>query len=95
MQQELVFDVTNANEFWTRMGAKNPSAIAHNSTHPATAKRFVALRATLKEIEDKRESNLPIIPNEKKKKVKKKKKTEKKKFDLKKLLKLKKKEKKE
>jgi len=84
------FDVTNANEFWTRMGAKNPAAIAHNSTHPATAKRFVALRATLKEIEDKRKSSLPIIPNEKKKI---KKKAKKKKFDLKKLLK--KKEKKE
>jgi|TARA_Y100000031_G_C8196871_1_gene374132 hypothetical protein len=83
------FDVTNANEFWTRMGAKNPSAIAHNSTHPATAKRFVALRAALKEIENKRKSNLPIMPNEKEKKIKKK--TEKKKFDLKKLLKMKKK----
>ena len=85
------FDVTNAHEFWTRMGAKNPSAIAHNSTHPATAKRFVALRATLKEIEDKRKSNLSIIPNEKKKKAekkeepKKKKKAEKKKEPKKKM----------
>ena len=45
---------------------KNPSAIAHNSTHPATAARFVALKSTVKEIEAKINSGLELKPNEKK-----------------------------
>ena len=88
------FDISNANEFWTRMGAKNPSAIAHNSTHPATAARFVALKSTVKEIEAKINSGLELKPNEKKQvQVKKEnKKEKKKKFDLKKIFKKKKKD---
>ena len=80
------FDVSKANEFWTRMGAKNPQAIAHNSTHPATAKRFVSLKATLVEIENKIQNGAEIIPNEKIKQVEKKE-QKKTKFSLKKLLK--------
>ena len=67
------FAIDNANEFWTRMGAQNPSAIAHNTTHPATAARFVALRETVKEIKNKVENGLPLVPNEKKNTVQKKK----------------------
>ena len=88
------FGIDKANEFWTRMGSKNPSAIAHNTTHPATAARFVALRATVKEIENKIKNGLPLVPNENQYKAKKKEvKEKKKKFDLKKIFKKKKKNK--
>ena len=80
------YDVSEANEFWRRMGARSASSIEHNSTHPATAERFVILSATLKEIESKESSGEPIIPNIKKKSEKKeKKKKAKKKLNLKKL----------
>ena len=79
------YDISEANEFWTRMGAKNPSSIAHNSTHPATAARFVALRSTVTEINNKIKNGEPLIPNEKKEYKKKDDTTtsQKKKFDLK------------
>jgi len=59
------YDVSNANEFWERMGAANPKSIAFNSSHPATAERYLQIRKTVDEINKKNAQGLALIPNEK------------------------------
>ncbi|WP_152426771.1 M48 family metallopeptidase [Paramagnetospirillum caucaseum] len=59
------YAIDDAPTFWRRMGANNPNAISHATTHPATAERFVALNAAIKEIKTKQQSGAPLVPNEK------------------------------
>jgi beta-barrel assembly-enhancing protease len=59
------YDPDKALPFWRRMGAENPDSILHARSHPATPERFVALTATIKEIDAKKAAGLPLIPNEK------------------------------
>lgn len=60
------YSISNAPNFWRRMGAKNPAGIhLAGTTHPSTAKRFVALENTVKEINSKRSKKQALIPEEK------------------------------
>lgn len=60
------YNIDNAPALWRRMGASNPSAIhLAGTTHPSTAKRFLALEATAQEINNKRAQNIDLIPEEK------------------------------
>ena len=75
------YDISNAHEFWERIWSENPKRIAISSTHPATAERYIQIKKTVEEINDKKAKGLALVPNEKEKpKIKKK---EKKKIDLK------------
>ena len=65
-----------------KLGAKKlPDAFncLHLPTHPATAERYIQIKKTVEEINDKKAKGLALVPNEKEKpKIKKK---EKKKID--------------
>ena len=51
-------------DFWRRMAAEHPEAIARNgaASHPASAERFVGLERTVDEIERKRASGRALLP---------------------------------
>lgn len=60
------FPIEDAPYLWRRMGAANAGAIHLKGTsHPSTAKRFLALEAAVKEIKAKQAAGLPLIPEEK------------------------------
>ena len=60
------YDISEAPNFWRRMGAKHPAAIHLKGTsHPSSAKRFVALEETVAEIKAKQASGAPLVPEEK------------------------------
>lgn len=63
-------DIEHAPEFWRRMAAAHPSSIRTNmsASHPATAYRMLALEQTVQEIDKKRASNAPLVPEMKDKK---------------------------
>lgn len=59
------YDVKEAAKLWRRMGAAHPSAIHLDGTsHPSSAKRFVAIEKTVKEIQLKKDSGEPIEPSQ-------------------------------
>ncbi len=59
------YNIDTAPSLWRRMGASNPAAIhLAGTSHPSTAKRFLSLEATAKEIAAKRASGQPLIPEE-------------------------------
>ena len=67
------YDISNAHKFWERIGSENPKQIAISSTHPATAERYIQIKKTVEEINDKKAKGLALVPNEKEKpKIKKK-----------------------
>ena len=62
------YDVSQALHLWRKMAAENPASIhLAGTTHPSTAKRFVALGAALEEIRLKQENGAPLIPDLKEK----------------------------
>lgn len=57
------FDVSDVAKLWRRMAANHPAAIhLAGSTHPSTAKRFVAIEKTWEEIKSKKKKNKPLTP---------------------------------
>ncbi len=59
------YDLTEAASFWRRLAASHPEAIhLAGSTHPSTAKRFLAIERAVAEFEHKRKNRLPLIPDE-------------------------------
>lgn len=58
-------DYSRAPDFWRRMAALHPGSIerAHATTHPATPERFIALEATVKEINRKKAADDPLEPS--------------------------------
>ena len=59
------YDVRNAMKFWRRMAAENPGAInLEGTTHPSTAKRFLAMEKAIEEVKEKQKTGLPLLPNE-------------------------------
>ncbi len=59
------YDLRGAASFWRRLGAAHPKSIhLAGSTHPSTAKRFLAIEQALSEFERKSRNNLPLIPEE-------------------------------
>jgi len=47
------YDITGVADLWRRMGAEHPEAVTLASSHPTTARRFVALEAARDEIKAK------------------------------------------
>jgi len=57
------FDITNVAKFWRKMAANHPRSIhLSGSTHPSSAKRFIAIEKTKEEIRAKEKQGLPLIP---------------------------------
>ena len=57
------YDTKKAAHFWRRMAAAHPRAIGlEGTTHPSSAKRFLAVEAATKEIAGKRARGEPLIP---------------------------------
>jgi len=58
------YDVSNAANIWRRMGAANPESIdLAGSSHPSSAKRFLAIEQTANEIARKKLNKIPLIPD--------------------------------
>lgn len=58
------YQVAGAADLWRRMGAAHPTSIhLEGTTHPSTAKRFLAIEEASKEIEAKRASGTPLVPD--------------------------------
>lgn len=57
------YDTRKAAYFWRRMAAAHPSAIGlQGTTHPSSAKRFLAVEAASREIAGKRAKGAPLVP---------------------------------
>ena len=65
------FDISKAPNLWRKMSIANSSSIAdkgrYGSTHPSNPERFVALNQTIQEINYKKQNNLPLVPEFRKK----------------------------
>lgn len=61
------YPLSGSTDFWRRMAAEHPGNIKNNfsSTHPATSERFVELEHAVAEIDQKRASQIPLVPNKK------------------------------
>lgn len=57
------YDGSNAPAMWRRMGADNPYAITHATTHPTSATRYVFLGECSKEIAAKRRDGRELLPD--------------------------------
>ncbi|WP_338666725.1 M48 family metallopeptidase [Pseudodesulfovibrio methanolicus] len=57
------FDSTGAPNFWRRMGADNPYAISHATTHPTSAYRYLFLEQCSKEVKGKEREGKELLPN--------------------------------
>ncbi len=57
------FDLSKGVQLWREMAINHPKSIdLRGSTHPSTAKRFVAIESTIKEIDEKERHGLLIAP---------------------------------
>ncbi len=57
------FDTKDAPNFWRRMAAVNPKGLYNRTTHPTTPERFVGMRKTINEINAKKQTGAPLMPN--------------------------------
>lgn len=57
------FEIDGAENIWRRIGQINPKSIVHATTHPVTPARFLAIRAAIDEINEKRAAGEPLLPN--------------------------------
>jgi membrane-associated protease RseP (regulator of RpoE activity) len=60
------YEIKASPNFWRRMGAEHPAAIAHGASHPNTANRFLALETTVTEIDTKRNAGQELLAEMKK-----------------------------
>ncbi|MCY3883553.1 MAG: M48 family metalloprotease [Gammaproteobacteria bacterium] len=59
-------DSTKAPDFWRRIAANRGSTFAvYGGTHPTSSERFINLKATVEEIQSKRDAGLPLVPTRK------------------------------
>lgn len=59
------YDVHKAASFWRRLAVAHPQSIhLAGSTHPSTAKRFLAIETAAEEVARKRADNAPLVPDE-------------------------------
>ncbi len=57
------YDTKKAAYFWRRMAAAHPTAIGlQGTTHPSSAKRFLAVEAASREVAGKRGGGEPLVP---------------------------------
>ena len=58
------YDISKSPYFWRKMASKNPGGIhLDGSTHPSTAKRFLALEQAIAEIDKKEKEGKPLLPD--------------------------------
>lgn len=57
------YDGSDVAGFWRRMGADNPYAIMHETTHPTSAKRYLMLEDSYQEIALKRKKGEELLPD--------------------------------
>lgn len=62
LMKKADYDIQHAADFWRRMAVSNSQAITIKSSHPTTPERFVAIEATVKEINAKIEKHEPLTP---------------------------------
>ena len=59
------YDVKSAASFWRSLAVAHPKGIhLAGSTHPSTAKRFLAIEKAADEVDRKRAGNAPLVPDE-------------------------------
>jgi beta-barrel assembly-enhancing protease len=59
------FDMEGAEQFWRKMAINHPKSIhLSGSSHPSSAKRFIAIRLAVEEIKEKQKSGKPLVPKE-------------------------------
>ncbi len=56
------YDISGAANIWRAMAFEDPASIRLATTHPTTPARFVFMRKTVAEIEDKERRHLPLVP---------------------------------
>lgn len=57
------YDVSGAANLWRRIAARYPSSIhLAGTTHPSTAKRFIAIEKAAEEVATKRSRGEPLVP---------------------------------
>ncbi len=60
------YDIASAASFWRKLGAEHPQAInLQGSTHPSTARRYLAVEKAVEEFQRKKAAGLPLVPEEK------------------------------
>ncbi len=69
IQARSGFGLDKAPEIWRLLAAVNPDGIYNAFTHPTSAERFILMRKTIEEINQKRANKSALIPNIKKLKV--------------------------
>ncbi len=57
------FNIDNAPQVWRKIAALSPENIYTNLTHPTSPERFVVMRKTIAEIQQKQQSGQPLLPN--------------------------------
>lgn len=60
------YNIAYAPDMWRRMSLDNPDSIYLTTTHPSNAARYIVMRKTVAEIEQKQRNNLPLVPEFKK-----------------------------
>lgn len=60
---EAGFDTSGVESFWQRMGGENPHGLAFAGSHPSGPERYILVRATHREILEKRLSGNKLAPN--------------------------------
>jgi predicted Zn-dependent protease len=56
------YNIKKAPDFWRAMAQHNPSGIYSRTTHPTHPERFVVMKKTIKEIENKKRLKQPLLP---------------------------------
>lgn len=64
------YDISDAANLWRRMAIEHPSTIenSYSSSHPSNPERFIAIEKAVKEINEKKQLGVPLVPNIKPKK---------------------------
>ena len=56
------YDISGVENVWRAMALEDPGSIRLATTHPTSPARFVYMRKTIAEIEDKEQRHLPLVP---------------------------------
>lgn len=56
------YDISGVENIWRALALESPNSIQLAITHPTTPARFVFMRKTIAEIEDKERRHLPLLP---------------------------------
>lgn len=56
------YDISGAENIWRAFSLESPDAIRIATTHPTTPQRFIFMKKTIAEIEEKKRRHLPLVP---------------------------------